>query len=369
MVTAQSESAMPKTISLTLTGFVILALTSRGNADWVRFRGPNGTGISIESHATPTAWSPSENLKWKVALPGPGSSCPIIVGDRIFVSCWTGYGTDQRDPGQQDQLRRHLLCLDRRSGETIWSKSIKPVLPEDRYGGMFAEHGYASHTPVSDGERVYAFFGKTGVIAFDMQGNQLWQASVGTESGARNWGTASSPLLHGDLLIVPATAESESLVALDKVTGKQVWKQEAAGFNSTWGSPVLATVAGRTDLVIAVPGEIWGLNPATGKLNWYCEGVPSSSFCSSAVADEEGVIYAIESGPGGGGGHRGQSGWVGRRQSDTCCLVGPAIQSHFDSSRSRGAVVYHRQQGGYVSGCKYWEGNLPRPAAVWRSKC
>jgi outer membrane protein assembly factor BamB len=110
-------------------------------------------------------------------------------------------------------------------------------------------------------------------------------------------------LLYKHLLIVPATAESEALVGLDKLTGEEIWRQEASGFNSTWGSPVLARVGDESfDLVIAVPQEIWGLDPETGKLNWYCEAVPVDSICSSVVADDKGVVYAIESSRGGGGG-------------------------------------------------------------------
>ena len=285
--------------SLALVAAVVAGAASPAGADWTRFRGPNGSGVSAE--AVPVTWSASKNLKWKIPLPGAGSSCPIVVGDRIFVTCWSGYGLDRSDPGDQDALRRHLICIDCQTGATIWTKTVKPYLPEDEYGGMFAEHGYASHTPVSDGQRVYVFFGKTGVLAFDMEGNQLWQHSVGTESGARNWGSASSPILHNDLVIIPATAESEAMVGLNAQTGEEVWRQEAAGFNSVWGTPVLAKAGDRTDLVIAVPHEVWGLNPDTGKLLWYCDGVPASSFCSSAVA-HDGVVYAIESGPGGGGG-------------------------------------------------------------------
>jgi outer membrane protein assembly factor BamB len=285
------------TIALTL----ILASSSvRG--DWTRFRGPNGSGISSSNEVTPTTWSESENLRWKVPLPGPGSSSPIVVRDRVFVTCWSGYGTGANDPGDQKQLKRHLLCIDANTGNSVWSKAVEPYLPEDEFRGMFTQHGYASHTPVSDGEQVYVFFGKTGALAFDMEGNRLWQTSVGTESGVRGWGTASSPILHKNLLIVTATAESEALVALDKTSGKEVWRQEAAGFSSVWGTPVLAEAGeGRIDLVIAVPNEIWGLNPDTGKLRWYCEALPVSSFCSSVVASE-GVVYAMESGPGGGGG-------------------------------------------------------------------
>jgi len=261
--------------------------------DWVRFRGPNGSGVSPDDKAPPVHWSGTENLKWKVELPGPGSSSPVVVGNRVFVTCWTGYGLDQENPGDQSDLRRVLVCLDRKIGRTIWSKSVNPVLPEDRYGGMFTEHGYASHTPVSDGQRVYVFFGKTGALAFDAEGNQLWQTNVGKESGINGWGTASSPILYKDLMIVPATAESEALVALDKTTGKEVWRQEANGFSGTWGTPLLVDVDGqRQELVFAVPDEIWGFDPATGKLLWYCQSPASISVCASAIA-HDGVVYFV----------------------------------------------------------------------------
>lgn len=282
---------------------LVLALvgvaTTVSAADWTRFRGPNGSGVSEDTAAVPTTWNDTENLKWKVALPGPGSSSPIVVGDRVFVTCWSGYGVDRRNAGDQSDLRRHLLCLDRNTGKTIWAKVVEPVLPEDNYGGMFAEHGYASHTPVSDGERVYVYFGKSGALAFDMDGNQLWQTKIGTESDPRGWGSASSPVLYKDTVIVTASAESQAVVALDKSTGKQVWRQEAAGLGSTWGTPVMVKVDDeRTDLVLGVPYEFWAFNPDDGKLRWYCEVMETDSFCSSVVTDG-GVVYGIE-GRGGG---------------------------------------------------------------------
>lgn len=191
------------------------ALAARAEgSDWLRFRGPNGEGsLRDDQQRGPVSWTATENIKWKVDLPGPGSSSPIVVGDKVFVTCWSGYGLDREAPGDQSQLRRHLVCCDRQTGKILWDQAVAPYLPEDRYGGMFAEHGYASHTPVSDGERVYAFFGKTGAVAFDMDGMQIWQQRVGTESGMNNWGSASSPILFDNLLIVTATAESEALVA------------------------------------------------------------------------------------------------------------------------------------------------------------
>ena len=208
---------------------------------------------------------------------------------------------DRDNVGDQKDLRRHLICLDRDNGNVLWDKSIAPVLPEDPYSGNFTQHGYASHTPVSDGQRVYVFFGKTGVLAFDLDGKKLWQTSVGTGSGPHGWGTASSPILYKNLVIVTASAESESLVALDKETGKEVWRRKDAGFSGTWGTPILVECGkGRTDLVIAVPFKIWGFNPDDGKLRWQCEGLSSDSICSSAIA-HDGVVYAVETGPRGGG--------------------------------------------------------------------
>jgi len=279
-----------------------LAVASLGHAgDWPRFRGPNGSGISPDEQPAPVTWSETENLKWKIDLPGPGSSSPIVVGEKVFVTCWTGYATQRGNPGDQQDLQRHLICVDRQTGKVLWDQAVEPVLPEDPYTGMFTQHGYASHTPVSDGQRVYAYFGKTGMVAFDLDGKRLWQKSLGTESGPQGWGSASSPILFNNLVIATATAESEALVALNKETGEEVWRKEAAGFSGTWGTPILVDCGGgRIDLVLAVPFEIWSFNPEDGKLRWYCESFPSDSMCSSAVAND-GMIYAMETGPRGGG--------------------------------------------------------------------
>lgn len=269
--------------------------------DWTRFRGPNGTGISPERVATPVEWNDSTNLNWKVELPGPGASSPIVVGDKIFLTCWTGYGTDRNNVGRQEDLVRHLLCLNASNGEIVWQKSVPAKLPEDDYGGMFAENGYATHTPVSDGERVYAFFGKSGVYAYDMEGNELWSADVGSDLDQRKWGSASSPILYKDLLIVPAVVESHSLVALNKRDGKQVWKQEAEGFGNCWSTPILADLPdGSQEIVMSVPLEIWGINPDSGQLKWHAKGPASDSMCSSVIV-HDGVAYAMETGPRGGG--------------------------------------------------------------------
>lgn len=282
-----------------ITRFSLLVLLSSTlaatAADWARFRGPNGSGIAPDDKPVPVEWSATKNLKWKTALPGPGSSSPIVVGDRIFVTCWSGYATDgPQSAGDITALKRHLVCVDRTTGKILWDKSVPARQPEEPYGGMFAQNGYASHTPVSDGKSVFAFFGKSGVHAFDLEGKPLWQADVGDWDDRRNWGSASSPILHGDILIVPALVESQTLYGFDKNTGKQLWKAPSEGFAGTWGTPVLAGA----DLAIAVPGEVWGFNPDTGKLRWYATGLQSDSVCNSVVTDGSAVYAMSERGGG-----------------------------------------------------------------------
>ncbi len=284
---------------LLLTSLTILTISLPVRAaDWTRFRGPNGSGIAADE-TVPSEWSETQNLKWKAALPGPGSSSPIVVGDKVFLTCWNGYGTDRSDPGNIEDLMLHLVCVNRTDGEILWTKPVEPTGKEEEFRGMFAENGYASHTPCSDGERVYAFFGKSGVVAFDLNGKKLWQTPLGTESDRRGWGSAASPMLYGDKLIVPATMESQALVALNKKTGEVIWRQEAQGFAGTWGTPLISkTEAGVEEIVMGVPYEVWGFNPESGKLKWYAETVNSDSMCSSIV-EHQGIIYTVEGRSGG----------------------------------------------------------------------
>lgn len=237
-------------------------------ANWPRFRGTDGDGKAKDA-TVPLTWSDSENLGWKTALPGPGSSSPIVWGDKVFVTCWSGYG-DGRGSQDISQLRRHLVCLSLADGNILWDKKVPAAQPEDPYVGFISEHGYASNTPATDGERVYVFFGKSGALAFDFAGNQLWQTDLGRMSSNRRWGSGASVMLHKDLVVVNAADEGRAIVALDRKTGKQVWKAAADGLELTYSTPVaVQREGGITDLVLGVPFELWALNPDTGKLRWY----------------------------------------------------------------------------------------------------
>ncbi len=257
---------------------LLLAVTAVSAADWPRFRGENGAGIAADDAATPVEWSADKNVKWSVDLPGQGVSCPIVVGDKVLVTSWSGAGPED--------LVRHLSCYDRNSGKELWKKDIEPAVEDEPYRGMFMQTGYTAHTPASDGENVYCFFGVSGVMAFDLDGNEKWTTSVGTEFDGRNWGTAASPIVMGDLVIVNAAAESKSLVALNKKSGEEVWRLSDAKLESTWGTPIVAkNPAGNDELLISPPGEVWGVDPATGKKLWSCAGTDPNAACSSVVVE------------------------------------------------------------------------------------
>jgi outer membrane protein assembly factor BamB len=189
-------------------------------------------------------------------------------------------------------MKRHILCFDRNTGKMLWDQAVPAKLPEESYGGMFAQHGYASHTPVTDGKNVYVFFGVSGVYAFDLDGKQLWHADVGGGLDSRNWGSASSPILYKNVLVVTASPESHAMYGFDTATGKQLWKAGADGFTSLWGTPVIAKSGDQTDVVISVPGEVWGINPENGELRWYSEGLRVDAVTGSAVT-ADGVVYAM----------------------------------------------------------------------------
>jgi hypothetical protein len=157
---------------------------------------------------------------------------------------------------------------------------------------MVRLHGYASATPVTDGEAVYVFFGKSGVVKYDFDGKQLWHASVGTDIDSHNWGSGASPILHDGLLIVNASAESKSICALNKATGEEVWR--VGDIVDSWSTPLVVTPAsGSGALVVVERSTVLGLDPATGKRLWYYQK-PSDYICPSVIAHDD-VVYVINS--------------------------------------------------------------------------
>jgi outer membrane protein assembly factor BamB len=264
-----------------------MSLVLFSGADWMRLRGPGATGIADDT-GLPIHWSATENVVWKTALPGKGGSSPITLNGRIYLTAYSGYGLDRREPGNQEDLTHHVLCFNRADGKIVWEKTSKALLPEQEYDkGHIDLHGYASATPVTDGKSLFVFFGRSGVRALDLDGNLLWHVEVG--SNLNGWGSAASPILFGDLVIVNASIENESLVALNKKTGKQVWK--ATGIRESWSTPLVVELpSGGRELVLAMHSKVVGFNPATGARLWECEGFPDY-VVPMTVADDKGVVY------------------------------------------------------------------------------
>ncbi len=277
----------------------VLAALSLVGADWRQFRGPGGSGTSGDT-GLPATWSAKENILWRTRLPGPGTSSPIVVGKRVYLTCYSGYGVEsgKDDTENMDKLMRHLVCIDRDKGDILWTKDFKPALPESKYeGGNNTQHGYSSSTPASDGQRLYVFFGKSGVFGLDLDGNQIWHADVGARTDG--WGSANSPVLYKDLVIVNASIESGSLVALDKTTGKEVWR--AKGIGASWNTPVLVDAPGGAELIVNESGAVIAFDPASGKELWRVTGF-AGYVCPSVVTDShlspdgrggKGVVYVV----------------------------------------------------------------------------
>lgn len=264
---------------LTVVTWVLTA--SVGNAAWPEFLGPGGQARS--SDTVPTTWSETENLLWKVGLPGSGSSSPIVVGDQVIVTCYVS----------GSEAKRQVISFDKTNGQQNWAVDFSIDYREDRYQGYITEHGYASNTPVTDGENVYVFLGKGGVHSISLDGKKNWSFDVGKGSSNRQWGSASSLVLFENSVIVNAAEESRAIIALDKATGKENWRQDADMLELTYGTPRIVTLPNsEPELVISVPGEIWSMNPRTGKLRWYCESPMTGNVTPSVIVDGD-TVYSF----------------------------------------------------------------------------
>jgi outer membrane protein assembly factor BamB len=269
-----------------LAAALLLIAPTLAAADWLQFRGPGGFGVAPDKRL-PITWSDSANLLWKTALPGPGSSSPIVVGNKILVTCYSGYGLDPNDPGDLTKLKRQLVCLDHQ-GKILWTRDVATDAADARFAGSFITlHGYASSTPVSDGKTVYCFFGVAGVLAFDLEGKQLWRTSVGV--GTNDWGSGSSPVLAGDHIIVNAAVESGALVALNKKDGNKAWEQK--GMEWSWVTPLVIDAKGRSEVIVSIYNHLRAFDPKSGKELWNCEGL-ADYVCPSLTA-HDGVVFAI----------------------------------------------------------------------------
>jgi outer membrane protein assembly factor BamB len=253
--------------------------------NWPCWRGPRGDGTSAEKDL-PTTWSAQENVRWKVKLPGPGNSSPIVWGGRIFLT----QSLDKKG------TERAVQCFDRADGKLLWHQSI-PFKGEEP---THDTNPYCAATPVTDGERVIASHGSAGVVCYDFEGKQLWHRDLGPF--IQVWGNAASPILYGDLVILNCgPGERTFLLAMDKKTGKDVWKCEEPGGKSglkgqndwigSWSTPRVLPVEGKDQLIMSWPNAVKAHDPKTGEVIWSCRGLTPLAYTSPVTTPD--VVVAM----------------------------------------------------------------------------
>lgn len=299
------------------TLFVCLLTAAALQAEnWPQFRGPQA-GVAADDARLPEAWSATENVAWKASVPGTGWSSPVVWGDHVIVTAAvTATDAERPKPGlylgtfitqPKGEYRWKVYDYDFKSGTLRWEREVKAATPS---GAKHLKNSYASETPVTDGERVYAYFANVGLFVFDMKGTPLWSKPMGPFTMRNGWGSGQSPVLHRDrVYVVNDNDDGSFIAAYNKVTGAEVWRV-ARKEGTNWTTPFIWENDKRTEIVTAGSDRTrsYGLD---GTLLWELSGMSTIAIptpfarhgllyiSSGYVADQLRPTYAIR--PGGTG--------------------------------------------------------------------
>lgn len=233
--------------------------------EWPRWRGPFDNGVARGD--APTAWSDSENIAWKAEVPGKGHSSPVIWGDRIFLTTSVADGAE----GAGSDYAFSVLAYDRKTGERVWERTALRQKPHEGYHRTYGS--YASNSPVTDGQTLIAFFGSRGVFAYDLDGKLLWSKDAPALRMRNEFGEGLAPVLHADTLLLTFDHEGEdSMVALDKKTGRELWRVERDQ-PSNWAPPLVIEHGGRTQAIVSGPSAVISYDIENGEVIWQCAGL------------------------------------------------------------------------------------------------
>ncbi|MGE3511029.1 MAG: PQQ-binding-like beta-propeller repeat protein [Vicinamibacterales bacterium] len=298
---------------------LVAALLAAGTADaenWPQFRGPQA-GIAADDPRLPETWSATENVVWKADVPGTGWSSPVVWNDHVFLtSAVTATDAEKPKPGlylgtyitqPKGEYRWMVYDFDLRTGALRWAREVKAAVPS---GPKHLKNSYSSETPVTDGERVYAYFGNVGLFVFDMNGTPVWSKPMGPFKMRNGWGSASSPILHRDrVYIVNDNEDGSFIAAYNKVTGTEIWRTDRQE-GSNWTTPFVWENDVRTEIVTAGSDRTRAYS-LDGTLLWELKGMSTIAIptpfsrhgllyiSSGYVADQLRPTYAIR--PGGTG--------------------------------------------------------------------
>jgi outer membrane protein assembly factor BamB len=270
---------------LPIAALLLQASLFAADGDWPHWRGPNHDGMARGD--APVRWSDTEHIAWKAPVPGLGHSSPVIWGNRIFVT--TAVPTGTPSPGTLQEHRFMLLCFDRQTGKTLWEKVARVATPHQPHHSKYGS--FASNSPLTDGTHVFAFFGSRGLYAYTLGGELTWQKDFGQLRMYNNFGEGAWTALDGNTLVVVWDHEDASfLVALDKSTGRELWRTPRQG-NTNWSGPYITTHNGRKQIIVSASREVCGYDFGTGTLLWKATGLGQNTIPAPVAAD--GLVFVM----------------------------------------------------------------------------
>lgn len=283
--------------------------------NWPTWRGPLGNGVAPQANP-PLEWSETKNVKWKTRIPGRGTSTPVVWGDRVFILTAVVGETPPETkaveaavpaaadgaPGEGGRRRggfgrgekpsaKHrftVLCIDRKTGQTLWEQVAREEVPHE---GHHQDHGFASASPVTDGEVVLAYFGSRGLYCYDMQGKLKWSKDFGDMITRNSFGEGASPALYGNTVVVNWDDEKNEdfIVALDKHTGKELWKNKRDE-PTNWSTPYIVKHGDQVQVIVNGT-QVRSYDLATGKELWACGGIGSNPVPTPVVGGD--TVYVM----------------------------------------------------------------------------
>ena len=285
--------------------------------NWHHWRGPLANGTAVNA-TPPLSWSESENIRWKVPIPGLGHATPIIWEDKIFIQTaikiekteeeekpedntesvddnpFSGFVPQERENRGRggnrsiDPYQFRLITYNRSDGSILWEKTLREESPHE---GMHNDSSYASNSPVTDGEHIYAYFGSRGIYCLDMTGDLIWEKDLGNMRKAGTFGEGSCPIIHGDTLVILQDQEGQSfIIALDKRSGDEIWKMERDE-RTTWTSPIVVEHNGTSQVIVPATNRTRSYNLENGDVLWECGGMTRNVIPSPLYTD--GHVYVI----------------------------------------------------------------------------
>lgn len=290
-----------KTLFLTLLfcNFAFIYTCAADAAEyWPQWRGPEANGVAPDGDP-PVEWSEDKNVKWKVQLPGKGSSTPIVWGNSVFVTAAvpTGSKISKQKPALTGRRRRSVpvseqefvvLALNRQNGEILWKRTVRKEVPHE---GTHPTATWASNSSVTDGQHLYAYFGSRGLYCLDMDGNLVWERDFGDMAKIRSFGEGSSPALHDDKVLVLWDHEGPSfLFALNKITGDEVWKK-GRDEETSWSTPLVVETKSGKQVITSATNRIRSYALEDGSLIWECNGMTRNVIPSPVSVD--GVAFMM----------------------------------------------------------------------------